>query len=154
MTRQSSRGRTPTDSVKRSKTRARPVVADVAGTGLGRGRYHRRLRRPRDGQATSIAAATDLNPDLRVVVYAEGSLPDFASRQTDLVVDPDLLGSDAVAEELWHSHTPAFSYKSPQVGPVAQSRYLEWKPRPETATSKSGARSANSLILRVTASVS
>ena len=51
-------------------------------------------------QATSIVVAKDLNPDLRVVVYAEGSLPDFASRQTDLVVDPDLLGPDAVAEEL------------------------------------------------------
>lgn len=51
-------------------------------------------------QATSIAVAKDLNPDLRVVVYAEGSLPDFASRQTDLVVDPNLLGPDAVAEEL------------------------------------------------------
>ncbi|MDS0259623.1 NAD-binding protein [Haloarcula sp. S1CR25-12] len=51
-------------------------------------------------QATSISVAKDLNPDLRVVVYAEGSLPDFASRQTDLVVDPNLLGPDAVAEEL------------------------------------------------------
>jgi len=51
-------------------------------------------------QATSIAVAKDLNPALRVVVYAEGSLPDFASRQTDLVVDPDLLGPEAVAEEL------------------------------------------------------
>ncbi|MDS0283416.1 DUF7126 family protein [Haloarcula onubensis] len=51
-------------------------------------------------QATSIVVAKDLNPDLRVVVYAEGSLPDFASRQTDLVVDPELLGPDAVAEEL------------------------------------------------------
>ncbi len=51
-------------------------------------------------QATSIVVAKDLNPDLRVVVYAEGSLPDFASRQADLVVDPNLLGPDAVAEEL------------------------------------------------------
>jgi hypothetical protein len=51
-------------------------------------------------QATSIAIAKDLNPDLRVVVYASGSLPDFASRQADLVVDPELLGPDAVAEEL------------------------------------------------------
>jgi len=51
-------------------------------------------------QATSIAVAKDLNPDVRVVAYAEGSLPDFASRQTDLVVDPNLLGPDAVAEEL------------------------------------------------------
>ena len=51
-------------------------------------------------QATSIAVAKDLNDDVRVVIYAEGSLPDFASRQTDLVVDPNLLGPDAVAEEL------------------------------------------------------
>jgi Trk K+ transport system NAD-binding subunit len=51
-------------------------------------------------QATSIAVAKDINPELRVVVYAEGSLPDFASRQADLVVDPELLGPEAVAEEL------------------------------------------------------
>ncbi|WP_254272034.1 DUF7126 family protein [Haloarcula marina] len=51
-------------------------------------------------QATSIAVAKDLNPDLRIVVYAEGSLPDFASRQADLVVDPNLLDPAAVAEEL------------------------------------------------------
>ena len=51
-------------------------------------------------QATSIAVANDLNPEIRVVVYAEGSLPDFASRQTDLVVDPQLLGPEAVAQEL------------------------------------------------------
>jgi hypothetical protein len=51
-------------------------------------------------QATSIVVAKDLNPDLRVIVYAEGSLPDFASRQADLVVDPNLLGPEAVAEEL------------------------------------------------------
>ena len=51
-------------------------------------------------QATSIAVAKDLNDDLRVVIYAEGSLPDFASRQTDLVVDPNLLPPEAVAEEL------------------------------------------------------
>jgi len=51
-------------------------------------------------QATSIVVAKDLNPELRVVVYAEGSLPDFASRQTDLVVDPNLLDAAAVAEEL------------------------------------------------------
>ena len=51
-------------------------------------------------QATSIAVAKDLNDDVRVVVYAEGSLPDFASRQTDLVVDPNLLSPEAVAEEL------------------------------------------------------
>ncbi|WP_276272864.1 DUF7126 family protein [Haloarcula litorea] len=51
-------------------------------------------------QATSIAVAKDLNEGVRVVVYAEGSLPDFAARQADLVVDPNLLSSAAVAEEL------------------------------------------------------
>lgn len=51
-------------------------------------------------QATSIPVATDLNPDLRVVIYAEGSLPDFAARLTDLMVDPALLSPSAVAEEL------------------------------------------------------
>jgi Trk K+ transport system NAD-binding subunit len=51
-------------------------------------------------QATSIAVAKDLNPDVRVVIYAEGSLPDFASRQADLVIDPNLLPPEAVAEEL------------------------------------------------------
>ncbi|QGN06781.1 CTP synthetase [Halorhabdus sp. CBA1104] len=51
-------------------------------------------------QATSIAVAKDHNPDVRVVVYAEGSLPEFATRQADLVVDPRLLDPEAVAEEL------------------------------------------------------
>jgi len=51
-------------------------------------------------QATSIPVAKDLNPDLQVVVYADGSLPDFARGQADLVVDPDLLGAETVAEEL------------------------------------------------------
>ncbi len=51
-------------------------------------------------QATSITVATDLNPDLRVVIYGEGSLPAFASRLTDLLVDPDLLDAATVAEEL------------------------------------------------------
>ena len=51
-------------------------------------------------QATSITVAHDLNEALRIVVYDGGSLPDFATRQTDLVVDPDLLPPAAVAEEL------------------------------------------------------
>jgi len=51
-------------------------------------------------QATSIAVAKDHNPDVRVVVYAEGSLPEFATRQADLVIDPALLDPEAVAEEL------------------------------------------------------
>jgi len=51
-------------------------------------------------QATSISVAKDLNDDLKVVVYAEGSLPEFATRQTDLMVDPELLDPEAVAAEL------------------------------------------------------
>jgi Trk K+ transport system NAD-binding subunit len=51
-------------------------------------------------QATAIAVAKDINADLKVVIYSEGSLPDFASRQADLLVDPELLDPDAVAAEL------------------------------------------------------
>lgn len=51
-------------------------------------------------QATAIAVAKDLNEGLKVVLYCEGSLPDFASRQADMLVDPELLDVDAVAAEL------------------------------------------------------
>lgn len=51
-------------------------------------------------QATSIPVAKDLEPDLRVLVYADGSLPDFARGQADLVVDPAVLEPATVAEEL------------------------------------------------------
>jgi Trk K+ transport system NAD-binding subunit len=51
-------------------------------------------------QATSISVAKDLNPDLRVVVYAEGSLPDFALAQADLILDPNLFEPEDVAAEL------------------------------------------------------
>ncbi len=51
-------------------------------------------------QATAVTVATDLNPDLRVIVYASGSLPDFITRVTDLMIDPALLGADTVADEL------------------------------------------------------
>lgn len=51
-------------------------------------------------QATAVTVATDLNPELRVVVYASGSLPDFLTRLTDLLVDPALLDPETVADEL------------------------------------------------------
>lgn len=51
-------------------------------------------------QATSISVAKDLNPDVKVVVYADGSLPDFARGQADLMLDPDLFEPGSVAEEL------------------------------------------------------
>ncbi|PSQ49808.1 CTP synthetase [Halobacteriales archaeon SW_6_65_15] len=50
--------------------------------------------------ATAIPIAKDINGDVRVVVYAEDDLPDFARGQADLIVDPDLLSVEAVAEEL------------------------------------------------------
>ena len=51
-------------------------------------------------QATSIVVAKDSNPDLQVIVYDEGSLPDFATKQTDIVIDPRLIDPPTVAEEL------------------------------------------------------
>ncbi|UPV75078.1 CTP synthetase [Halorussus limi] len=50
--------------------------------------------------ATVIPVAKDLNDDLHVVVYTEDDLPDFARGQADLIVDPQLLSAEAVAEEL------------------------------------------------------
>ncbi|WP_135830081.1 DUF7126 family protein [Halorussus halobius] len=50
--------------------------------------------------ATAIPIARDLNEDVRVVVYADDDLPDFARGQADLIVDPRLLSVEAVAEEL------------------------------------------------------
>lgn len=52
------------------------------------------------GQATSIPVAKDLNPDVRVVVYSDDSLPEFVSGQADIAVDPALLDPETVAEEL------------------------------------------------------
>lgn len=51
-------------------------------------------------QATAIPVAKDVNPGLRVVVYARDSLPEFARGQADLLVDPALLEPAIVAEEL------------------------------------------------------
>lgn len=52
------------------------------------------------GDATAIPVARDLHPEIRVVVYAAESLPEFAKAQADLAVDPAVLGVDVVAEEL------------------------------------------------------
>jgi len=52
------------------------------------------------GQATSIPVAKDLNEDVRVVCYTNDSLPEFVSGQEVLSVDPALLDSATVAEEL------------------------------------------------------
>lgn len=51
-------------------------------------------------EATSIPVAKELNADVRAVVYAEGSLPEFAAGVADLAVDPALLDVAVVADEL------------------------------------------------------
>ncbi|QZP38781.1 DUF7126 family protein [Halobaculum magnesiiphilum] len=51
-------------------------------------------------EATGIAVAKERNPDVRAVVYATDSLPEFVRGQTDLAVDPDLLSASVVADEL------------------------------------------------------
>jgi hypothetical protein len=52
------------------------------------------------GLATSVPIAVDLNPDLRVVVYTRESVPEFVRGQAGHIVDPDLLGPEAVADEI------------------------------------------------------
>jgi Trk K+ transport system NAD-binding subunit len=51
-------------------------------------------------QATSIPLAKERNPEVSALVYADGSLPDFARGQADLVLDPALFDPDDVAAEL------------------------------------------------------
>lgn len=51
-------------------------------------------------QATSIVVARELAPDVRIVVYSNGSLPDFARGQADLILDPALFEPGTVAGEL------------------------------------------------------
>jgi len=52
------------------------------------------------GLATSIPVSTDLNEALRVVIYVQDAATEFARSQADLIVDPDLMDPDTVAEEL------------------------------------------------------
>jgi hypothetical protein len=51
-------------------------------------------------EATSIPVVHERNPDVRVVVYSDSSLPEFVRGVTDLAVDPALVAPDVVAEEL------------------------------------------------------
>jgi len=51
-------------------------------------------------QATSIPVARELHPGVTVLAYDDGSLPDFASGQADLVLDPALFDPADVAAEL------------------------------------------------------
>lgn len=52
------------------------------------------------GLATTIPVAKELNPDVRVLVYAHGSLPEFARGQAGHILDPELLSPEVVAEEV------------------------------------------------------
>lgn len=51
-------------------------------------------------EATGIAIAKELNPEVRAVAYADRSLPEFLSGVADLAIDPDLMAPDVVATEL------------------------------------------------------
>lgn len=52
------------------------------------------------GLATSVAVALECNPELRVVIYARDSAPEFIKGQAGHIVDPALLDADTVAEEI------------------------------------------------------
>lgn len=51
-------------------------------------------------EATAIPIAKDTNPELRVIVYADETMPEFVRGQVDLAVTPDVLSPDIVAEEI------------------------------------------------------
>jgi len=52
------------------------------------------------GLATSVTVALECNPDLRVVIYARDSVPEFIKGQAGHIVDPALLDAETVAEEI------------------------------------------------------
>jgi len=51
-------------------------------------------------EATSIPIALEATPDLRVVIYAPETMPEFVRAQVDLAIDPDVMPVATVAEEL------------------------------------------------------
>ncbi|ELZ26047.1 DUF7126 family protein [Natrinema limicola] len=52
------------------------------------------------GQATTIPIACDLNDELRTVVYARDTIPEFIKGQLDIAIDPQLMDASVVADEL------------------------------------------------------
>lgn len=50
--------------------------------------------------ATAIPVARELAGELRIVVYAGGTVPEFVRGQPALIVDPELMTAATVAEEL------------------------------------------------------
>ena len=51
-------------------------------------------------EATAVPIAKDENPDVRVVIYSTGSMPEFVKGQVDLAVAPDVLSPTIFVEEL------------------------------------------------------
>jgi voltage-gated potassium channel Kch len=51
-------------------------------------------------EGISVTLAKEANPDVRAVCFGSGDLPESVGGTVDLVVDPSLLGAEAVAEEL------------------------------------------------------
>ena len=52
------------------------------------------------GLATSIPIAREANPDIQVIVYAHDSIPEFARATAGLIIDPNLMNPETIAEEL------------------------------------------------------
>lgn len=52
------------------------------------------------GEATAIPIAREHNPTVRIIVYADDSLPEFAKPIADYIIDPDLMTPTVIAEEL------------------------------------------------------
>lgn len=52
------------------------------------------------GDATAVPVAKDMNDDLRVIVYATDTVPEFVRGQAELILDPALFEPATVAEEL------------------------------------------------------
>lgn len=52
------------------------------------------------GQATTIPIVCDLTDDVRTVVYARRTVPEFVKGQLDIAIDPKLMDASLVAEEL------------------------------------------------------
>lgn len=73
----------------------RPVGADLEGGGIaGAGVFIVTDA----GLASLISVAKEHNPDVVVVLYGGGGLPDFAARQADLAIDPRLVDPDEVVD--------------------------------------------------------
>lgn len=51
-------------------------------------------------ESTAIPIAKDANPDIRVIVYSEETMPEFVRGQVDLAISPDVLSPEIVAEEI------------------------------------------------------